>query len=234
MPFAGGIEGTSNGTLVLSVAAALLYSLMVNGRPMPLRTVVKTLSVALLAVLAVIEGGPPLLFCALALSACGNAFLSGDGDRTFLAGLASFFAAYLCYIALFATEGGGLPSLQNEVWRGALAAVVALLGIVMLVLLHGRLKPALWLAIAAYVLAAVAMAAAALTMPKPWAMLGALLFIGSDTLLAVERFLMSALSPRRALLRYAVWVLYYVAQVLITLGFLVHAGATSGGAVISL
>jgi uncharacterized membrane protein YhhN len=224
MPFAGGIEGTSNGTLVLSVAAAMLYSLMVNGSPMPLRTAVKTLSVALLAALAAIEQGPLLLFAALALSACGNAFLSRDGGRTFLFGLAGFFAAYLCYIVLFAGRGEGVPLLEDEVWRAALATAVAVLGIVMLMLLRSRLKPALWLAILAYVLAAVTMAAAALTMRNGWVIAGALLFIASDTLLAAERFLMSALSPQRAPLRYAVWVLYYVAQVMITLGFLLGYG----------
>lgn len=42
----------------------------------------------------------------------------------------------------------------------------------------------------------------------------------SDGLLAAERFLLAAISPHRVWMRYAVWVLYYAAQLAITLGFL--------------
>jgi hypothetical protein len=57
MPFPGGVDSLANGTLLLSVAAALLY-LPVQGRPPSLRrTIVKTAAVALLAVLAWIAGG---------------------------------------------------------------------------------------------------------------------------------------------------------------------------------
>ena len=101
MLFPGGIEATSNATLILSVAAAVIYGLIVDMRPMPLRTAVKTLAVALLAVLTFVENGPPLLFGALVLSACGDAFLSRDSDRIFLAGLICFLVGYLFYIALF-------------------------------------------------------------------------------------------------------------------------------------
>src|SRR5690606_10948726 len=65
MPFPGGMDSLANGTLLLSVAAALLY-LPVQGRsPSLRRTIVKTAAVALLAVLAWIAGGPLLLVAAL-------------------------------------------------------------------------------------------------------------------------------------------------------------------------
>ena len=86
MPFAGGIEGTANGTLILSAGAAIIYALIVNTRPTLARSAVKTLASACLAVLVFVENGPLLLFAGLALSALGDACLSRDGDRAFLGG----------------------------------------------------------------------------------------------------------------------------------------------------
>jgi uncharacterized membrane protein YhhN len=222
MLFPGGIEGTANATLILSVAAAVIYALIVNMRPMPLRTAVKTLAVSMLAVLVFVENGPALLFGALVLSACGDALLSRDGDRMFLAGLASFLAAHGFYIALFLTHGAGLEAAFAEPWRIAVTVGITVLALVMLVLLWRRVKPALRLPVLAYEVVIVAMGLATLTMGNLWIVGGALLFIASDGLLASERFIVSAISPHRPSMRLAVWVLYYAAQVMIALGFLLR------------
>ncbi len=88
------------------------------------RSAVKTLAVALLAVLAFVENGPLLLVRrAGARARCGDAFLSRDGDRAFLAGLASFLVAHLVYIALFLCSGGGVRRSQAEPWRAGVAGV---------------------------------------------------------------------------------------------------------------
>ena len=121
MLFPGGIEGTSNATLILSAAAAVMYGIIVNTRPTLARSAVKTLAVGLLAVLVLVENGPLLLFVALALSAAGDAFLSRGGDRAFLGGLACFLAAHLVYIALFVIAGGGAGLVLAETWRIAVA-----------------------------------------------------------------------------------------------------------------
>jgi uncharacterized membrane protein YhhN len=220
MVFPGGIEATANGTLILSAAAAIVYGIIVNMRPMPLRTAVKMLAVGLLAALTLVENGPPLLFGALVLSAFGDAFLSREGDRMFLAGLASFLLAHLFYLVLFWTEGGGIALLTGQSWRLAVAAVIVLIALVVLGLLVRRVKPALRSPIFAYVLAVLAMGLAALTLERAWVIAGALLFMVSDALLATERFIISAISPHRGWLRHAVWALYYVAQVTIALSFL--------------
>jgi uncharacterized membrane protein YhhN len=220
MLFPGGIEGTSNGTLILSAAAAIIYGLIVNMRPTPLRTAVKMMAVALLAVLTFIENGPPLLFGALVLSAFGDAFLSREGDRTFLAGLASFLAAHLFYIALFVWHGGGTAVLLAETWRVAIAILIGVLALAMLALLWRRVKPAMRLLILIYTAAIAAMGFAALTLHDAWVIGGALLFMTSDSLLAAEKFLVSAISPHRAWMRHLVWALYYAAQLIITLSFL--------------
>ena len=90
----------------------------------------------------------------------------------------------------------------------------------MIGLLWRRLNPAMRLPILIYTLAAVVMGMAALTTDSALIICGALLLIASDGLLATEKFLVSAISPYRSSMRVAVWVLYYVAQLLVALGFI--------------
>ena len=220
MLFPGGIEATANGTLIMSAVAALIYALIVNTRPTLARSAVKTLAVALLAVLALVENGPLLLVAGLALSALGDACLSRDGDRAFLGGLASFLAAYLLYIGLFFMAGAGTDIILAEIWRAVIAAAMAVVAVVMIGLLWRRVKPAMRLPILVYVVGIVAMGWAALTTDSVFIVGGALMLMASDGLLATERFLVSAISPYRSSLRVAVWALYYIGQLLVTLGFI--------------
>ncbi|HTV67204.1 MAG TPA: lysoplasmalogenase [Rhizobiaceae bacterium] len=222
MPFPGGIESTSNATLLISVAAAVLYALVLNTRPTWVRTIVKTIPVTLLAVLTVLENGPLLLFAALALSAAGDAFLSRENERTFLYGLGSFLLAHLAYIALFYLNGGGYELLLTELWRSGAAIVLALFALAMLVLLLRVVSPDLRLPIFVYILAIAAMGVVAFTTSNVWIISGALLFIASDAFLATEKFLMPAISRQRDWMRFAVWGLYVAAQVAITLGFVLQ------------
>lgn len=220
MPFPGGIEANANATLLFSFVAAVIYAFALDMPAKWTRTAAKTLAVALLAVLAVMQGGPLLLVAALGLSAIGDAFLSRDGEKPFLGGLASFLAGHVAYVALFLQAGGGLRLLSAESWRGAIALVMVTFSIVMLAALWRRVGPQLRIPIAVYVAAILAMGISALTTGSAWVIAGAVLFIASDGLLATERFLLAAISPQRLWMRYAVWVLYYAAQVAITLGFL--------------
>ena len=222
MPFPGGIEANANATLLFSFVAAVIYAFALDMPPKLTRTAAKTLAVAFLAVLAVMQGGPLLLVTALALSAIGDAFLSRDGEKAFLAGLASFLAAHIVYVALFIGAGGGIALLSSESWRGAIALAMLAFGIVMLAALWRRVGPQLRAPIAIYVAAILAMGISALTTGNSWIVGGAVLFMASDGLLAAERFLLAAISPHRVWMRYTVWVLYYAAQLAITLGFLLN------------
>ncbi|RRI04904.1 lysoplasmalogenase [Mesorhizobium tamadayense] len=220
MPFPGGIDANPNATLLFSIAAAAIYGLALELSPRLARSAAKTLAVALLAALAVMQGGPLLLVAALALSAAGDAFLSQDGEKAFLGGLASFLAAHIAYVALFLEAGGGIGLLTAEPWRVAIALALAVFVIGMLAALRRRVGPPLRIPIAVYVAAILAMGISALTTFYPWVIIGAVLFVASDGLLAAERFLFAAISPHRVWMRYAAWVLYYAAQLAITLGFL--------------
>lgn len=220
MPFPGGIEGLANGTLILSGALAAVYGAVVAHPPSLRRSVVKTASVALLALLAAIEGGPALLVLALALSAAGDAFLSRDGEPAFLGGLASFLLAHVAYVALFAIEGGGVEALAASPAR--IAAAAAMAGAVGF-LLH-RLLPSvpggLRAPVLAYSAAILGMGIAALTLDSLAVIAGAVLFMASDALLAVGRFMFRPGSPHHSWQAPLVWALYYLGQLAIALGLL--------------
>jgi len=222
MPFPGGIDANANATLVFSLVAAVIYAFTLNMPPSLARSAAKTLAVAMLAVLALVQSGPLLLVAALALSAVGDAFLSRDGEKAFLAGLASFLLAHILYVPLFLQSGGGSGLLGTESWRGAIALGLAAFAIVMLAALWRRVGPALRIPIAVYVAAILAMGISALTTSDTLVIGGAVLFMASDGLLAAEKFLLAAISPHRVWMRYAVWALYYAAQLAITLGFLLN------------
>jgi alkylglycerol monooxygenase len=148
------------------------------------------------------------LLAALVLCLAGDAFLMFEGF--FIPGLVSFLAAHLCYLALFRQGVPWFPS------RRALAAT-ATAALCMYAFLFPQLGPVLKVAVAAYAAVIALMAAQAigraqvLRDPAAGAVAaGALLFMLSDTLLAINRF-------AQPLPLAQFWVLgtYYAAQLLI-------------------
>ena len=219
MPFEGGLVGTANGTLVLSVVAATLYLPTTARPPSWRRLVAKTAGVALLAVLSLAVGGPWLLTLALVLSALGDAFLAREGEGAFMAGLVSFLGAHLAYAVLFA--GAGSTALfAGEPWRPLAALAMAAFAGVFYMRLRPVLPAALLVPVAVYVVAILAMGVAALFLPAPLVIVGAVSFMASDAILAAERFLLAEASAHRRWSRPAVWVLYYAGQLAIALGVL--------------
>ena len=152
-----------------------------------------------------------LLACALLASLAGDVLLMLPGNF-FVPGLAAFMAAHLAYLAMLR---------QGQPWfahRRALAAVLTIGGLMFLVL-----APTLWPqpvlagAVLAYVLVISLMCAQALGRASVlqdeaarWLALGACLFMLSDSLIAINKFL----TP---LPLASVWVLstYFAAQMLI-------------------
>jgi uncharacterized membrane protein YhhN len=84
MPFPDGIGNIDNIALLMSLAAAVLYLLMLGQGPSWRLSALKTLSTSLLAIIAWHMGGPALLVAGLTLSALGDLFLSRDGEKAFI------------------------------------------------------------------------------------------------------------------------------------------------------
>jgi uncharacterized membrane protein YhhN len=151
-----------------------------------------------------------LVVTGLAFSLAGDVFLMLPSDR-FLAGLASFFVAHLCYIAAFLSTTG--PHVSPAIlipWLVAGAGIVALLG----PHFGAQRAPAVL-----YVLAIAAMGWQAAeqwnAVRQAWAvfaLIGAVLFAVSDSTLALNRF-------RRPFRASPLVILstYYTAQYLIAL-----------------
>lgn len=152
-----------------------------------------------------------LLMAALAASLAGDVFLMLPGDF-FISGLASFLVGHLFYLALFHQGVPWFPS------RRALLGTLGLGAAMYAWVWNGLGEPALQLAVAAYVSVIALMAAQAIgraTLQRDVATsavaLGACVFMLSDALIAINRFVTPL--PLASL-----WVLssYYLAQILIT------------------
>jgi uncharacterized membrane protein YhhN len=213
MPFHGGVAADGNALLLFSMASAFLYLLMIQRAPSMKRTLAKAAATGLLAALAYREGGPDLLVAALMFSAAGDAALAQDGDRAFVTGLGAFLLAHIAYAALFWTGTGGFTTLDM-----AAAGAIILFGLgfgVVLVRRAGKLA----LPVAVYVLAIMAMGVTAAGVGGV-VLAGAVLFIASDALIGTQRFLLAPGHTAQRGISVAIWVLYWLAQCILTLGVL--------------
>ena len=182
--------------IALTVAAAISAALAIAASWREPRhksfIVLKPLTTVLIVGIA-LAGGPPtapynaLVIGALVLSLAGDVFLMYEGDRAFLGGLSSFFVAHVLFVLAF-VQGLRAPELP-----GWLAAVVFYAG-AMLVVLVPRAKamkvPVLLycLVLGAMVFAAAARHAGLGSPDTRLAVIGALLFMLSDSALGVRRF----------------------------------------------
>ena len=199
--------------LLVSFAALLaIWQLLAFATaPSSLRkSLVKTGSVAALALAAPMLGAPSTVALGLALGAVGDWFLSRDGERAFLIGMAAFAAGHACYVAAFIGLGAGMPG-----WPAVVALV--LLGASTELWLAPRTGALRW-PVRGYVLVILAMGVAALGLEGYDRLrAGAVLFVASDLVLAVQMFVLGDGALRRACQR-LLWVLYWCGQALILWG----------------
>lgn len=204
--------------LCAALVLALVYGAVYSGQPpSAARSAVKTGAVAGLALAALPAGAPALVAAGLALGAAGDFFLSRDGTRAFLAGMAAFALGHLAYAAAFLVPGTWPP----------LPAVLPLLAL--------ALSTELWLAprtgglrgpVRGYIVVITLMALAAFTLPdgRAIALAGALLFLVSDLLLSLELFVLSDGGLKRLAGR-LLWAAYWSGQALILWGMVPTVGA---------
>ena len=154
------------------------------------------------------------LVLALVLGLVGDVFLLDHADpRRFVGGLAAFLLGHLAYVAAFLTAGLDQPAWG---WVGAgvlLAALVVGRGILPGAAAQGG--AGLAVAVGAYMAVIGAMAVTGWATGLVLVGLGASLFVVSDTVLALGRFVRD-----RRWVGPAVMVTYHLAQALIVLGLL--------------
>ncbi len=204
-------------TLPLSAAILLAALAAIQGAaagPRLLVYIFKPLTTALILVLALVLPGSvaapyrPLIVLGLGASLLGDVLLMLPRER-FLAGLGSFLVTHLCYAAAFGAAAG---------WRLSLLPAALLVGSGALVLSTlwptlGRMRGPVLVYVAAILLMVWQADERWLQMrsqPALLALAGAVLFLISDTVLALDRF-------RRPLRHSQVVILvtYWLAQYLI-------------------
>ncbi|KAF4592305.1 YhhN-like protein [Ophiocordyceps camponoti-floridani] len=205
--------------LLCSLASALVYGLLVRAPPSRPRMAYKAASTALLSLVAAAQDSSSLLVAALALGSAGDAFLAWPGDVAFLRGLGSFLVAHVLYSVLLCRVGGGIAALGAGDWRCLMAAVAVASALAMILALVPKVGPSLRFPIVCYCIVILCMLLGAVTVPGRQVAAGAVLFASSDSLLAADEFLVDAQSEHRAWMQYAVWILYYLGQLLIVIGF---------------
>lgn len=183
--------------------------------PFPANVVIKAAGVSLLAVYA-FRAGHLVLAAGLALGALGDVFLALDQSVLPL-GIAAFGLGHLVYIWLFARwrmEAGPRGGMSRIA-----ALAVALSGLAMMNWLQPHFGE-LQIAASVYNGIILVMAVLAILGRSPLlAMIGALLFVVSDSVLAVRLFAgeLDWAGP-------VVWVCYYLGQAAITLGLVTRPG----------
>lgn len=192
-----------------SALFSLLYLVSCVGRAHPprLAPAIKTVPVAILAVAGIVSGVPVTIWAGLVLGALGDFLLALAGRRAFLAGMAAFAAGHLAY-----AWGFGLH------WPGfAVAVALLVLALSTEVWLIPQTGDLAW-PVRGYVLVICLMLAMALAQPAGILRIGALLFVLSDLLLAMQLFRVTG-PGTRAVLPLAVWPAYWTGQALILLSF---------------
>lgn len=210
--------------LLLSIVSSAAYLAMRGGRPTASIVVLKALSIAPLAVLtfrvlgkAGARGHGVILAAALTLSCVGDVLLAVDPRRYFAHALQVFLLAHLAYNLLF------VRSWRRPLRPGGRRLIASGLVLAYSLLLTSWLAPGFGrLAVPAIVYAGAITAMTISTIlagfSRPFVVLGAILFMISDSLIAVARF-----NPGGPLAAYLIWPTYYLGQYGIAIGFLREA-----------
>ena len=174
---------------------------------------IKTLSIALLALIA-FRNNAYLLGLALLLGSLGDLLLALP-FVLFVYGLAAFLVGHLVYITLWVRHWKNPLELTfNQKLIMSLLFFFTLFMLNYLLPLEGGLT--IPVAVYMIVITAMAMTAVIAGFSCNWIFIGAILFVISDTLIALGRFkhLFTGLTSG-----FLVWSTYYLAQYLITLGY---------------
>lgn len=212
MGSAGALTRLDRGLAAVFMTTSLVFLVTIGHTPYPLSWLVKTLPIICLALFALLRlpgRAGRLLGAGLLLSGAGDILL--ELPRTpvlFQAGMGAFILAHLCYTSHFIRPPAWMP--LRGLFMGLLCLGAALLGLFIYPRLAGMALPIL-----AYLSVILAMALSTfLGRDNHWlSMAGAVLFVISDALIAVNMFV----SPVPAA---SFWIMatYYPAQAMLTAG----------------
>lgn len=184
----------------------------------------KALMAVLLAVAAAVH---PIrrearwLVAALTLSAAGDWLLAIPWwGPSFVAGLAAFLAAHLCFLAALVRLAAPSPTR----WAGVAAVGAACIGLLVW-FWPGLMREEMLAPVTVYMAVLAAMVGAALLagLPTRWTAIGAVFFAVSDAMIGIDRFVLG-----NETLAVPIWWAYAAAQLMITAGF--FFGRSVGGA----
>ena len=206
--------------LIASIICSFIYFITPGSSAFTGRFVVKGAAVAFLAAIAwrLLRGRARyLLGAALVLSSAGDILLD-LGERFFVYGLAAFLLAHICYGALFVLYWPRPFRPRADQWM-LVAAVVIYAGALAWRIWPGlgamRMRPP----VLAYIIVITLMvvAAALARFVSQWVILGAVLFLISDSLIGLNRFHQPLSS---FMVDYLIWLTYYLGQCGLALGFM--------------
>lgn len=198
--------------LYFSIASSAIYLATARWQPFPGSALVKGCAVGALAVMA-LRSNARLLALALALCTLGDILLDLD-PRLFAFGLGAFLLAHIIYVVLFGrSRATGMPA---DPLRIAAVLLILACSAALSVWIVPSVGP-LAVPVVLYICALTAMVSTAILarFKQPWVAVGAVLFLISDSLLAINKF--KTAIPLRDFL---VWTTYYLGQCGIALGFL--------------
>jgi uncharacterized membrane protein YhhN len=205
---------------IFAGVAAVTYGLTsLNRTPSWPRALLKTAFMAALTTAFIVAHARGPLVLALGAAAAGDFFLAFDKKWLLPFGILSFLIAQLLYLLIFFGLWMLAPD-GSPLWpRYAAMALVVASALGALVWMAPKLK---WMALAVVPYSIAISAMACMAMWLPWAawpaMLGALLFLTSDFVLAAELFRLPPDAPARRITVPMVWWTYAAAQLLIVWG----------------
>lgn len=191
---------------------AIAYIGALPFQPYPGNFVIKEIpdiALAILALTAVIGLRGKLLFVAVLFCAAGGVALELEAGKYFMFGLVFFLLAHVMYIVTFSRD--------LKVQKSRIPAVVLLViyGLIMAFVLRPSLgEMALPVYFYLVVITTMGIFAALRASKSKLVLYGAISFIVSDSILAINKFLVPVLASD-----YLVMITYYLAQFLIVYGF---------------
>lgn len=203
---------TQNIYLLVFLIFAIAYIGTLPIQPYPGNFVIKAIPVLTLSVLALTKVAGlkgKLLFAALLLSAGGDIALALGEGQYFIIGLGLFLVAHIVYIVAFSRDFKA----QNS--RIPIVVLLVAYAVAIAVVMTPSLKE-MMIPVYVYMLVITLMGIfAAFRGPKSKLVLyGAISFIVSDSILAINKFMVAVPASD-----YLVMITYYLAQLLIVYGF---------------